>query len=194
MRKLAAAIAILLVVLVGYSAWPFASLYGLARAVEARDVGAVRERVDFPAVRRNLIDQIMQAYLRLSGKTASSLAANLAVAVAASIADPLVEKLVTPENLVALLARGWPQEGAGDKPPDIAGLALPPLGGIAQLYRNTEYGTGWARVSVPVDRPAQKQFRLRLRLTGANWVLSGVDLPVELQERLAQELIKLEKR
>jgi DUF2939 family protein len=194
MRKLAAALAVVFVLLIGYSAWPFASLYGLARAVETRDAAVIDRRVDFPSVRRNLIDQIMQTYLRLTGKTAAnSLVGNLAVAVAASIADPLVEKLLTAENFVAVLTRGWPNEGAGERPSDVSGLVLPPASSVWQLYANTEYGTGWVRISVPVDRPAQKRIRLRLTLSGATWVLSGVDLPVELQERLARELIKLDK-
>ncbi len=194
MRKVAAAIAVILVLVAGYSVWPFASLYGLARAVEARDAGAVGARVDFPALRTSLIRQITLTYLRLHGKPLRVLAEDIAIAMAVSVADPLVEKLLTPENLVALLARGWPREGAGAPPGDISGLTLPPLGGVFRLYANTEYGTGWARIALPVDRPSQKQLRLHLRLSGATWVLSGVDLPVELQERLAQELIRLEKR
>lgn len=194
MRKLAAAIAVLVVLLAGYSIWPFASLYGLARAVEARDAGAVRERVDFPALRTSLIRQITLTYLRLHGKPLRVVPEDIAIAMVVSVADPLVEKLLTPENLIVLLGRGWPREGAGEPPGDISGLTLPPLGGIFRLYANTEYGTGWVRITLPLGRPAARQFRLRLRLAGTGWVLSGVDLPVELQERLAQEIIKLEKR
>jgi hypothetical protein len=194
MRKLLAALAVILVLLAAYSAWPFVGLYGLARAVQNRDIAAINAQADFPSIRRSLIGQITQAYFRVSGrKPPDSILAGIAVSVVASIAAPIVEGLVTPENLVALLARGWPEKGAGDKPADIAGLALP-VGNIWQLYRNTEYGTLWARVSVPVDRPPEKQFRLQLRLSGTNWVLSSVDLPAELQDRLAQELVKLEKR
>ena len=68
------------------------------------------------------------------------------------------------------------------------------LGNVWQLYLNSDYGIGEARFSVPVNRPKEKQFRVRLALSGWTWKLSGLDLPQELQERLAREFVKQDAR
>jgi hypothetical protein len=47
---------------------------------------------------------------------------------------------------------------------------------------------------VPVNRPKEKQFRVRLALSGWTWKLSGLDLPHELQERLVREFAKQDAR
>jgi Protein of unknown function (DUF2939) len=56
---------------------PSGPLVGLCRmaflhrvsACQARDVAAVNELIDFPALRRSLTAQIMRTYLRMTGKT-----------------------------------------------------------------------------------------------------------------------------
>ena len=59
-----------------------------------------------------------------------------------------------------------------------------------QLYASSEYGIGEFRIRLPVSAPRERQFRIRLALRGLAWKLSGIDLPQDLQERLARELIK----
>ena len=43
---------------------PYVALYNLAKALEARDVALIEERVDFPALRLSLARQIAAAYAR----------------------------------------------------------------------------------------------------------------------------------
>src|SRR6516162_1764078 len=98
---------LLLVLLMGYWAWPFFELRALAGAVQAGDVTAINEKIDYPRLRRSLTEQIIGAYLRLTGR-ASQLGAlgPLATAVGASIIDPWVSQIVNPENLAQLLRGG----------------------------------------------------------------------------------------
>jgi hypothetical protein len=94
---------LLLVLLIGYWAWPFFGLRALAGAVQAGDVTAINEKIDYPRLRRSFAEQIIGAYLRVTGR-ASQLGAlgPLATAVGASIADPWVSQIVNPENLAQL--------------------------------------------------------------------------------------------
>ena len=107
MKRFIPTILVLLALLVGYWAWPFFDLRALAAALQAGDVTAINEEVDYPRLRRSLTEQIIGAYLRLTGR-ASQLGAlgPLATAVGASIVDPWVSQIVNPENLVQLLRGG----------------------------------------------------------------------------------------
>jgi Protein of unknown function (DUF2939) len=100
--------AILLLLWLAYSVWPFFAVYRLASAVQARDVAAVNELVDFRALRGSLTAQIVRTYLRMTGKVgrSGSMLEQFAVGLGASVADPIVSKLVSPEALLDLLQNG----------------------------------------------------------------------------------------
>jgi Protein of unknown function (DUF2939) len=51
-----------------YFVSPYVSLYGLAKAVEARDTAAIERRVNFRAVRVSVAKQIIPAYLAATGR------------------------------------------------------------------------------------------------------------------------------
>ena len=72
-----------------YAISPFLGVYRLVSVVQERNVEALRERVDFPALRKSLTTQIVKAYLTITGKIGQtgSLLDQLAVNVGASIAD-----------------------------------------------------------------------------------------------------------
>ena len=108
MKRFVPAFLVLLALLVGYWAWPFFDLRALAAALQAGDVTAINEEVDYTRLRRSFTEQIISAYLRVTGR-ASQLGAlgPLATAVGASIVDPWVSQIINPENLAQLL-RGGP--------------------------------------------------------------------------------------
>ena len=68
MKKTLATFVVLFALFVAWSAWPFFGLYGLASAVRSGDPAAVEQRIDFPALRRSLADQVAIAYARVTGK------------------------------------------------------------------------------------------------------------------------------
>src|SRR6266446_2868842 len=102
MRWTLRTIAIVVVLLAAYAAWPYFALYDLANAVQKRDVAAVSRRVNFPAVRQSLAEQIVVTYLRLSGRDArlGEVGRGLAVSAVLSIADPIVAKIISAEALM----------------------------------------------------------------------------------------------
>jgi len=188
MRKIVVAALAFLALCGAYVAWPFASLYEVVRAAQAGDAARIEQRVDFPALRRSLVAQLIEAHARLSGKRLDR--SGLTVGIASGFASPLVEQLVSPATLAEIMRNGWPNKMLPDKPAGVEGLDSNTLGNVWQLYLNSDYGIGEARFSVPVNRPKEKQFRVRLALSGWTWKLSGLDLPWELQERLAREFVK----
>jgi hypothetical protein len=107
MKRSILAFLLLLLLLVGYWAWPFFELRALAAALQAGDVTAINEEVDYTRLRRSFTEQIIGAYLRVTGR-ASQLGAlgPLATAVGASIVDPWVSQIINPENLAQLLRGG----------------------------------------------------------------------------------------
>ena len=75
MKRFVPAFLLLLILLVGYWAWPFFGLRALATALQVGDVTAVNEKVDYARLRRSFTEQIIGAYLRVTGR-ASKLGAS----------------------------------------------------------------------------------------------------------------------
>ena len=188
MRKTPVTIGILVLLWVGWSAWPFAGLYDLARAAQSGDVERIEQRVDFASLGRSLSGQIVQTYVRIAGMPADR--GSLIAGLASAVADPIITRLLTRVALAELVQNGWPKSALGDPPADLARPNWNALGDVWQLYANSEYGIGEFRIRLPVSAPRERQFRIRLALRGFAWKLGGIDLPQDLQERLARELIK----
>jgi hypothetical protein len=189
-------IAAVLILWLAYTVWPFVSLYRLASGVQARDIAAVSQQVDFRALRASLATQIVATYLRLTGKIgrSGSLLDQLTVGVGVSLADPIVTKLISPEVLLELLQNGKPSGVFSESVPSLQGLSSEALGNAWRAYVNSEFGIGRFFIRVPVDKPAAESFRLQFCLAGLTWNLCGAELPEQLQVRLAQEIIKTDSR
>jgi hypothetical protein len=188
--------AVLLGLWLAYAVSPFFALYSLASAVQARDVPAVTERVDFRALRGSLAAQIVRTYLRMTGKGGrpESILERFSVGIGASVADPIVAKLVNPEALLDLLRSGRPSGVFSDDVAPIEGLSSEALGNFWRAYVNSELGIARFLIDAPVDKPAEETFRLRFCLTSWAWKLCGIELPEQLQIRLAQEILKTERQ
>jgi len=187
MRKIVAVILVLVALFLAWSAWPFFGVYSLARAVQSGDIERIEERVDYPALSKSLSGQVLATYARLSGLPLDrGLVGNLA----AAIADPMVTKIVSRLVLAQFLQSGWPTPVLGDRPPSIPAPNWNALGDVWQLYSNAQYGLRDFSLRVPVTEPRARQYRITLTLEGLTWKLTGFDLPDEVLERLARELIK----
>ncbi len=193
MRKTIATLVVLGLILIGYTAWPLYDLFVLVRAIETRDVGTVTRHVYFDRVRISLTDQVVAAYVRRTGIQISPLARSMAAA-ALSIADPVVKKLISPEALSELLAVGWPVAVVPDPPPGTIGITRSTMGTIWQVFGNSEYGLGRFEVAAPAALPPQQRFGLTFRLLQWRWRLVAVTLPENIQNLLADELIKATRR
>jgi Protein of unknown function (DUF2939) len=164
------------------------SLNGLATAARAGDGAAVLERTDMARLRQSLVDQIVSAYLRQLGrdrpiKPLERMAANT---YGASIADALIAKLLTPENLTRILHNGAISTGEMD---------------VANMQRLSELDPSnifqvLNRLSPvkPVEflvclGDTESAGGVSIHFEGNGWKLSGIQLPAAAAQVLAQSLI-----
>ena len=187
MRKTVMICSLLVLLWIGWLAWPLPALYRLAHAVETRNLAVVAELVDFGAVHRSLAEQILDAYNRATGAKLSR--NSLVAALAASIADPLVNKITSPEVFSELLRNGT-IEITPDQPVETHGLSSAALGNAWQVFLNSERGFDRYWVWFPANRLAAQRFRMEWRLARWKWRVVAVKLPDELLGRLVQELVK----
>jgi hypothetical protein len=197
MRKSLVALAMIVALCVGYVIWPFASLFDIVRAARAGDVARIEERLDVPALRRSFTAQLVDAYARVSGKSLDR--GGVLAGFAGAFADPLVERLVTSRVITELMQRGWSPSLLPAGPSGVVeGLDPDTLGSAWWLYLEADYGIGEVRFPVPVNKPKELQYRVRLALDGLTWKLAALDLPQHVQEHLVREFMKheglLEKR
>ena len=180
MRWIVVIILTLIVLLTAYTVWPIYDLYRLASAVETRNPAALRELVDFPSLRVSLIKQVLDADRKRADK---SLAPSQSLATGIGWA-----KTLHPERLVDLLGKG----SVSTEPALPSSLAAPfapnSLGSAWQIWLNSDYSGRTFYVTVPVDRPSDQRFRIRLRLVHWNWKLLALDLPESTTMHLVQEL------
>ena len=187
--KTVIALVVIGLVWIGYMAWPLYELTALVRAIDARDVSTVARYVNFDRVRASLTEQIASGYIRRSGVQPGPLAQQ-AIVVGLSVADPVIRKLVSPEALSELLAVGWPVAVVPDPPPGTLGLNSGTLGTAWQVFGASHYGLARFEVSAPMGLPPANRFRLRFQLLAWRWQLVGIILPANIQNLLADELVK----
>jgi hypothetical protein len=205
MRWTLRAFAVVVVLWIAYMAWPFFALYELAAAIQNRDGATVARRINVPAVRVSLSEQIAATYLRLTGREArlGPISRGLAAAAAASLADPVVAKLISSDSLIELLHSGWPRPVVSE-PSDAPsagqgsaaqGLTSVTFGNLWRVFVQSEQGLRSFDIGVPIDSPPGRRLKLQFRLTHWVWKLCGIELPEELRVRLARELIRqIEKK
>jgi hypothetical protein len=165
---------------------PFVALYDLSKAVQARDVARIAERVNFNALRVSLARQILGEYLK--AQDLSERDRQLAAQAGTAALNPVLEELLTPQALIDLLEDGQlqqlQQEGTGTQ-----AISFDP-GSLQQAWRIfiLSESQGFRAVTIPLtpDEPRDRQFRITLRLSGTTWRLTGIDLPSSLREELTK--------
>lgn len=189
-------LAIPLVAVFGWFAFtltPLWSLYDLAQAVKARDVGYIQRHVNLRTLRLSLVRQTTAA-LRSAADSDPDLEPKdrqrmNEAAIGLSLA--LAESMVTPETVLDLLDDGWPQSLDLPRPDTVkpAGLRLDRLGRLFPFWLASEMrGFRTAVVAVPPDAPRAEQLRVRLRLRGWTWRLVDIEVAEALREQMAQRL------
>jgi hypothetical protein len=164
------------------------SLRGLVDAARAGDAPAVLARTDVARLRRSLVDQIVSAYLKHAGrdrpiKPLERLAANT---YGASVADAMIAKMLTEENLTNILSTGAVNSGStaiGHMPP-LSELDTWNIFGVLKritLIKAVEF-------AVHIGSPGS-QGSVSLHFSGTEWKLSGIQLPDEVVDALARNLI-----
>src|SRR3954451_10851784 len=188
MRWLIGIVVILVVSLaiyVGSAVW---STKGLVEAVRSGNAGEILARTDVPRVKRSLADQILAVYLdRLGAKRPiKPLERMLANTYGASIADALVAKLLTEENLTRLLRTG----AVGDPSQNtqfgnLASLANLDPSALRLLGRIAPVKLVEVAILLGDDRDSGA---IHLHFEGDGWKLSGIRLPTAALRAIAESL------
>jgi len=166
---------------------PFVALYDLSKAVEARDIDRITDRVNFNALRTSLSRQILGEYLK--GQDLEGAEKDLATEAGAAVLNPVIEQLLTPESLADLFEHGWPEKAVGPSEATTVPLRfeIDALREAWQTFLFSEsQGFRIVIVPVPLDRPKDQQFRITMRLRNTTWRLSGIELPAALREELVK--------
>jgi len=182
-------ITVTLCILLGaYIVSPLIALQRIASAVQTRDAVALTELTEFPSLRRSLTKQIVAAYLELTGRKLPIGAFTKRFVV--SVADPVVARLMTVRALLDLLGKGEAGESAR-VPIDRAPFSSTAFKSVWRLWLNSDYLGRDFYVYLPPESSRIERFRVHLRLIRWRWRLVGIDLPEDLKQRLARELVKL---
>jgi hypothetical protein len=179
----------ILLALVVYPASALISLGQLATAARASDGAEVLARTNVPRVRQAIISQVISAYLEKVGqKRPVRPFERMAIETfGASIADDLAIKLVTAENLSALLKSGSVRESTAK--PEFG--TMPALGDLdvsnimnvlrrVKLIKPVEFELQLG------DSPSAGSISMHFEAWG--WKLSGINLPASIVTRLVERL------
>lgn len=168
-------VALLLALLAWVGSGPWRTIEGIRRAVKTEDARALAQHVDFPALRASLKPQLQDRIVRAAGVEAQSgpLAA-FGVSVATGLAGGLVDALVTPAGLGAMMEgrKVWNRVG-GIPPParsDTSAQAEP----LPDPRLRFE---SFSRAAVAVPLEDGGELTLVLTRTGTRWRLSEIRLP-----------------
>lgn len=173
MRKTTGILLALGLIMAAAAGWWFASPWWALRqmrdAAAAKDVTRLSAYVDYPALRADLKGDVARQLLG----TRSVAAGSVERLVAATIAGPLIDAMVTPQGVAAMFAADTTEaerDGAADDPRRRAQLPRAPTQNAeVELDRN-----GFDEFSV---RPSDSSGgTLLFRRAGLGWRLAGVDL------------------
>ena len=197
MRRWLAVTGLVVSIGLAYWAWPLVGAAQLARTARSGDAAAVFDRVDVDALRRSLARQIANAYLDVSGKgkKMGAFGRSLAGSAVTTVADPYVAQLLTPENVMALLAKGHVNEvNLGGRPVSIKG-DLPDFSSLLDDHLlSAVTGSYFDQLKdfvIPVDggHGADDQYGVHMHLVGLTWKLGGLDLPTPLLDQMARSIL-----
>lgn len=169
------AAAALLALLAWTASGPWRAIEGIRQAVQAEDARALARHVDFPALRASLKPQLQDRLVRAAGVDArSGPVAALGVGVASGVAGGLVDAMVTPAGLGALMEGRKVWNRVGNLPPPSRGDAAArpdPIPGPRLRLESP------SRASATVVLDDGGELVLVLSRSGLRWRLSEIRLP-----------------
>lgn len=107
-------IALMAIICGCFYAAPYITLYKFKKAVDANDVNTMSKYIDFPALRESLKNGL--ASRKTVGK--SNPFKNLKATIVGAVADPVIDSLVTPVGIAAMI-KGEKFFGQSKKEPEI---------------------------------------------------------------------------
>ena len=191
MRWFSASIVAAVVAIGVYIGSAIVSLNGLAVAAKAGNGAEILARTDVPRLKRSLVDQIVTAYLIRTGQNRpiKPIERLLANTYGATIADALVAKMLTADNLTNILQNG---SLSADGDNQIVALGRIDTSKVLESLGRLSF-----------VKPVELSVRLgdengaaaiSLHFAGNGWKLSGLNLPTRAVEELAMGLPETKPR
>lgn len=176
-------IAILVLALAVWFAWPYYTLHRIGQAVNEGDAATLESYISWDSVRQGIKEDVNAAFTQVMAKSSEEIKKNifagLAAAFAPAIVNQVVEAYMTPEGLASLMRnRKAYIAKVGD------GTSSADSGGRKKMSTdNLKYAffTGPATFLVELgDKEKQDDTPLRMELAfeGLGWKISRIYLPV----------------
>jgi hypothetical protein len=164
----------------------------LAAATRDGNGAAIVARTDLPRLSNSLSEQIVSAYLERVGATRriGAMERMLVSGYGAAVANALVTKLLTPENLTELLKSGRLAEPRLS--PALTGL--PSLTDLQKINLLTQFGRihyiNPVKLSIRVSKSAdpEQATSIVLHRSSLTWKLAGIELPRKVLREIVASL------
>ncbi|GAB3752268.1 DUF2939 domain-containing protein [Lysobacter olei] len=180
MKKLLAVGLVLLVLLVGvWASGPFLAVHNIRKAIQAQDTAALSQHIDFPALRANIKLQLDDQLVRRAGADVqSSLLGAMALGMAGSLTDGMVDMLATPAGLGALIeGRGLLKRvtSADIDPNEKALNTAPsdPLEGAKYRFQSP------SRFTITLHPQSEEPLVVGMTRDGMRWRVTDIRLPFD---------------
>lgn len=164
--------------LVAYFGSPLLAVRGLIEAAKAGDEAALEQRVDFPALRQSMKNEMnarMVAEMRKDLGDKGAVLGGLGMLLAPSFISSAVDALITPKAVAAMVT-----EAREPRASDAVGQTTPkPDNADDRIKRSYSYRNldTFAVTLTDSQRPERKLDLLLERRAVFDWKLAGVDLP-----------------
>jgi hypothetical protein len=188
MKWFSAAVAAIVICFIGYAGSALVSLEQLVSAAKSADGSRLMALTDVARVRHSLVDQIITVYLQKIGqKSPVKPFERMAIETfGASIADEVVIKLTTPENISALLNTGAVRDVSStidiSNMPALANFDASSMNALKHMAPVKLVEFSLRLGSDPGDGSISMHF------DGPRWKLSGINLPTAAIENLVDRL------
>jgi Protein of unknown function (DUF2939) len=150
---------------------PYLTLYQMYQAVERGDAQAISNSVDFPALRESVKENLQSVVLEQTAKQNNPILNLIGAALGSALADPILDRMVTPEGVMGLLEGRRLQAGADGGDRSLSKQA-------AQVDVNSRYESfNEFVVSVKPKGEDVLPVDVVLSRAGLGWKITGVRLP-----------------
>jgi hypothetical protein len=177
-KPIIAAVAVIVgLFLIAYFASPFLAVRGLISAAKAGDEAGLEQRVDFPALRQSMKNEMnarMVAEMRKDLGDNDNALSGLGMLLAPSLISSAVDGLITPKAVAAMV-----NEAREPRTSDAVGNPEPKSDDSGRIKRSYAYrGLDTFAVTLHDERHPDRRIDLLLERNNLFfWKLAGVDLP-----------------
>ncbi len=155
----------------GVYASPYLTLYQMYQSVEKKDVQGIASHVDFPALRQSVKTNVQAIVHQETSQQQNPLLDILGSVLGGVVLEPVVDTVVTPEGVAALLEGQRIQLNGNDKQAQFSGKA-PDVDVKAEYESFNQFA-----VSVKPKGEDTPPVTLLMSRDGLSWKISGVRLP-----------------